>query len=172
MRRVQFIAAFALPLLALPAQAGAQVRQQAQLRPQDTVIRYYRALNARDYRAAYALWSGGGQASGQSFAAFKAGFACTRSTHVKLAGPVRLEGAAGSLYAEVPVQVRAQLNSGRLQMFTGHYVLHKNNTGTGDPDSWNWHLYRADLQERGGASGRLPPPPELSARPATLPSCA
>ncbi|GHG10981.1 hypothetical protein GCM10017783_24240 [Deinococcus piscis] len=137
----QAFVGFGLMLLPLPAQA-----QSAQSRPQDTVIRYYNALAARDYRAAYALWSEGGQASGQTFVAFKAGFAQTRSTYVWVTGLAQIEGAAGSLYATVPVRVKAQLNDGRWQSFAGSYVLRKNNTGTGDPQTWNWHLYRGMLR--------------------------
>lgn len=115
-------------------------------RPQDIVIRYYEAIGQRDYAAAYALWSGSGQASGKTLAQFGAGFANTASTFVRVTGPVRLEGAAGSVYAIVPVEVRAQLKSGERQRFSGSYVLRRNNTGTGSAESQRWHIYKGFLQ--------------------------
>ena len=43
------------------------------------VRRYYAAIERRQYRAAYREWSGGGAASGQSYATFAHGFRANRA---------------------------------------------------------------------------------------------
>ena len=98
------------------------------------------------HSAAYHLWAQEGRVSGQTFAAFKSGFADTAATFVRVTGPARTEGAAGTVYAAVPVEVRARLKGGQLQHFAGEYILRRNNTGTGDPASWLWHIDRAALR--------------------------
>ncbi len=61
-----------------------------------SVIReYYAAINAHDYRNAYELWSGKGEASSQTFADFTNGFAETASVSLNVGKPGVIEGAAG-----------------------------------------------------------------------------
>ena len=53
-----------------------------------SVIReYYAAINAHDYRNAYELWSGKGEASSQTFADFTNGFAETASVSLNVGKP-------------------------------------------------------------------------------------
>ncbi|MVN89127.1 hypothetical protein GO986_20515 [Deinococcus sp. HMF7620] len=133
-----------LPLLFL-APTLSPAEAQSGTRPQDVIITYYNALGHKNYAAAYALWDRQGQNSGKSYAAFKNGFAQTYATYVAITGPVRIEGAAGSLYATVPVKVTAQLKNGQQQSFCGNYVVRKNNTG-GSAASQVWRIDRATLR--------------------------
>ena len=108
---------------------------------------YYEAINHGDFSAAYSLWSGDGEASGQSFAAFKRGFADTARTAVDASPPTDSEGAAGSVYIEVPVTVNAELKDGTRQRFSGTYTLRRVNDVQGaTPQGLSWHLTSATLK--------------------------
>lgn len=128
-------------------QAPARGSSQA---ARDALRRYYQAIDSGDYRSAYALWWSGAQdnqnASGKTLQQFKAGFAHTQSSRADIGKPGRIEGAAGSRYIKIPVIVRAILEDGRRQRFTGHYTLRR----IGDVDgasraAQQWHIYSADL---------------------------
>ncbi|WP_126173850.1 nuclear transport factor 2 family protein [Altericroceibacterium xinjiangense] len=115
--------------------------------PEAALQAYYRAIDAGDWDAAYQLWNRGGAASGQTLSEFREGFAATRSTTVAITGPVRTEGAAGSLYATVPVEVEAVQNDGTRQRFTGSYVLRRVNDVPGaSVEQLRWHIYSAALK--------------------------
>ncbi|MBX6366021.1 MAG: hypothetical protein IRZ00_19410 [Gemmatimonadetes bacterium] len=110
------------------------------------VIRdYYGAIARRDYAAAYALWGDGGRASGQSLDAFRRGYAGTASVEVVPGTPGRIEGAAGSRYVEVPVEVHARTADGARQCFRGAYTLRRVVVDGAPPADRRWHIYTAKL---------------------------
>jgi hypothetical protein len=115
----------------------------------DALVRaYYAAIEAGDYKAAYAAWGSDGAASGQSFEEFKDGFAETAHTVVEVVGPVETGAAAGSIYATVPVVVRADRKDGRRQNYTGSYVVRRANDVPGaTPAQLRWHIDSADVRE-------------------------
>ncbi|MBU7586845.1 MAG: hypothetical protein KAF91_29010, partial [Nostoc sp. TH1S01] len=84
---------------------------------------YYDAIARQDYKQAYLAWDGDGSASKQSFEEFQQGFANTASVAEEVGKPVNLEGAAGSLYIEVPVTVTAVTTNGTPQRFRGSQDL-------------------------------------------------
>jgi hypothetical protein len=115
--------------------------------PEDAVRAYYAAIDAGEFARAYRLWGQDGEASGQSYAQFRQGFAATRSTQVTISGPVESEGAAGSIYATVPVTVDATLKDGTRQRFAGEYVLRRVNDVPGaSEEQLNWHIESASLK--------------------------
>lgn len=118
------------------------------VQPADVVRQYYAAIDARNYPAAYALWGQEGQASGQTLPAFERGFASTEHVRAIVGDSVRIEGAAGSQYATVPVTVDATLRDGRAQHFTGTYTVRRAMVDGATPAQRRWHIYKADLQER------------------------
>ena len=111
----------------------------------EVVRRYYAAIAARDYRAAYALWGDGGAASGQSFEDFAGGFANTAHVEAEVGEPGRVEGAAGSRYVEVPVTVRARTEDGEEQVFEGSLTLRRAVVDGATPEQRRWRLYTADV---------------------------
>lgn len=115
--------------------------------PADVVRRYYAAIGAGDYATAYALWGGGGQASGKSAREFAAGFARTARVAVAVTDSTRLEGAAGSQYATVPVRVDALLRDGREQHFSGTYTLRRSMVDGTSAEQRRWTIYKASLRE-------------------------
>lgn len=126
-----------------PVSSGDTIRAAT---PEAAVRAYYDAIDAGDFAGAYRLWRDGGAASGQGYEAFRRGFAETRSTEVTITGPVAQEGAAGSIYATVPVEVNAVLQDGTQQRFVGEYVLRRVNDVPGATEEQrSWHIESARL---------------------------
>jgi hypothetical protein len=114
--------------------------------PADAVRKYYAFLEAKDYPRAYAMWGEGGLASKQTYEQFAAGFSRTAHTRVTTLGPVSIEGAAGSSYAEVRVRVDATTTDGEEQKFGGAYVVRRANDVPGATDAQlRWHFDAARL---------------------------
>jgi hypothetical protein len=112
------------------------------------ILLYYDAIQRRDFAAAFALWSGGGLASGQSRDAFAAGFARTARVDVRITGPVSIEGAAGSQYATVPVELDTRLVDGKEQHFAGSYVVRRSMVDGATDDQRRWRIYSASIRPR------------------------
>ena len=140
MRTFIALAAFSLaaPALAAPATSNGAARLVVQ--------RYYSALNRGDYKTAYALWDQDGASSGQSYAAFRQGFAQTKSTRVVTGAPNNPDAGMSQRWIDVPVDVYATLKNGTRQHFRGTYTLHRVVAGVGAPVSQqSWHLSSAKL---------------------------
>jgi hypothetical protein len=127
--------------------AGVQTAQAAAATPQQAVNlihTYYSRISHKQYAAAFALREklpNGNAANGQSFAQFKQGFLTTRSVSVVTgpAGPI--DGAAGSLFIEIPVKVRAVSVAGKVSRFSGHYTLRSSNVSA----DHRWRIFSAAL---------------------------
>lgn len=130
----------------LPTAADADTAANAN--PTDIVRRYYDALKRRQYDSAYALWGQSGQASGKTRAQFANGFAETAQTNATIGDSVRVEGAAGSQYATVPVAVDAVLRNGTHQHFVGTYIVRRAIADGATAEQRRWHIYSAHLEKR------------------------
>jgi len=118
--------------------------------PQDavSVVRdYYAAIDARQFGRAYVLWSGGGDASGQTPQQFAGGFADTRQVVVETDAPGRIDAAAGSRYIEVPVAVRATHADGSVHRYVGAYTLRRAVVDGASAEQRAWRIASADLRE-------------------------
>jgi hypothetical protein len=119
-----------------------------QSQPVYLIASYYSAINLGNYARAYAYWDGH-EPNSATLGQFIQGFANTESVEGWAILPLATEGAAGSLYAEVPVLLRATLTDGDQQLFAGCFTAHRSNVPVGDntePDP-NWHLFDATLEE-------------------------
>lgn len=104
----------------------------------DRVVRYYlQALEARQWDAAARAW---GVQSGVTGATLKAAY--DRATPPRFeSGKGRIEGAAGSLYYEVPVSVRFGTDGPGER---GALVLRRaNNVPGATPAQLRWHIERS-----------------------------
>lgn len=108
---------------------------------------YYLAINARDYATAYAQWSDGGRASGQSPQQFSNGFTGTEGVSAELGTPGPVEGAAGSRYVQIPVSLQARMTDGTLQHFAGSYTLRMSVVDGATAAQRSWHIASASLRE-------------------------
>jgi hypothetical protein len=130
-----------------PADATAPLDEVSADRARATAVihDYYAAIDARRYRDAYALWASGGAASGQSLEAFSAGFARTDSVAVRLGTPGAIEGAAGSRYLDVPVDIVAVQSDGTRQRFAGTYTLRRTVVDGATPEQRSWRIQSARI---------------------------
>lgn len=108
---------------------------------------YYSAIQAGQYPRAYALWSGGGQASGQTAQQFAAGFADTASVAVAVGSPGRVDAAAGSRFVEVPVVLTATRSDGSVHRYAGAYTLRRAVVDGASEEQRAWRIASADLRE-------------------------
>ena len=131
-----------------PGDAGSPKAASDASSAADVVRRYYDEINGARYDSAYALWDGSGKASGKSRAQFASGFAQTKRATVAVGDSVRIEGAAGSQYATVPVTVEAIQRDGTTQHFSGTYTLRRSMVDGATPAQRSWHIYSAHLQQR------------------------
>ena len=108
---------------------------------------YYAAINGGDFGRAHALWSEGGNASGQSLQQFANGFADTTGVSVQIDAPGRVDAAAGSRYIEVPVAIDAKQRDGSVRQFVGAYVLRRAVADGASAEQRQWRIASADLRE-------------------------
>ena len=104
--------------------------------PLQTLASYYSAINARDYRRAFRFWD----SPPSSFEQFARGFADTDRVRLLVEPSTRVEGAAGSVYAEIPTVVIATTRSGNDRVFAGCYVMRRSNV-----QDRGWQIYRGEV---------------------------
>jgi hypothetical protein len=134
---------------AVPASSG-DAQAPAEPAPADAVAvvqAYYAAIAARQYPRAYALWSGGGDASGQTAQQFAGGFADTASVSAEVGEPGRVDAAAGSRYIEIPVSITATRRDGSVHRYAGAYTLRRAVVDGATDEQRAWRIASADLRE-------------------------
>ncbi len=118
--------------------------------PEDavTVMRqYYAHVNRGSFGNAYALWSDGGRASGQSPQQFANGFANATGVAVELMQPGRVDANAGSRYIEVPVAITTTYRDGSQRRYVGAYTLRRAVGGGARGEQRAWRIASADIRE-------------------------
>jgi hypothetical protein len=108
---------------------------------------YYSAIRAHDFLRAYRMWEASGQRNVRSYAQFASGFDSTETVDVKAGAPGRVEGAAGSRYVTVPVEIDSRLRDGTRQRFTGTYTLRRVVVPGASAAQRRWHLYAASIRQ-------------------------
>ena len=108
---------------------------------------YYAAINARNYAQAFALWSDGGRATGQSPQQFANGFARTNGVSLEVMPPGRIDAAANARYIEVPVALSTTLDDGSQRRYVGMYTLRRTVVAGASPEQPGWRITSADLRE-------------------------
>lgn len=124
------------PFTATSAQGAANVMQT-----------YYALIGEGKYGEAWRLWSDGGKASNQTEAAFAQSFKAYRSYHAQTGGPGPVEGAAGSLYVEVPIVIYGRYADGRELHQSGKATLRRVNDVPGATvEQRKWHIAKIDVK--------------------------
>jgi hypothetical protein len=108
---------------------------------------YYAAIVARDYGAAWRLWSDDGAASHQTLQQFANGFADTTGIGVEIGTPGDEDAGAGQRYIEVPVTVTATHADGSMHRYAGSYVLHRTVVDGASAAQRAWRIDSAKLRE-------------------------
>jgi hypothetical protein len=109
--------------------------------PLSALNSYYEAINAKDYRRAFQYW----ESPTQSYDQFVRGFSETESVQLLIDPVPRIEGAAGSAYANISTVVISRQARRGERIFAGCYVMRKSNVQTDGADPATWHIYRATL---------------------------
>jgi hypothetical protein len=142
----KFLTLFVLIFAAAGGAFAQTARTDNAAGPLEMLSAYYDAVNRKDYRRAYGYW----QSPAESFENFTRGFAETKNVRLIVEPPGRIEGAAGSLYAEVPAVLIAEQTSGGRKIFAGCYTLRKPNLSPEEAGGESgWRIYRADMREAG-----------------------
>jgi hypothetical protein len=115
--------------------------------PAAVVREYYAAIRGHDFLRAYRMWESSGQSGVRSYAQFEAGFDSTETVDAKVGAPGRVEGAAGSRFVTVPVEIDARLRNGARQRFTGSYTLRRVVVPGASAAQRRWHLYAANIRQ-------------------------
>ena len=111
---------------------------------------YFRLVGERIFVEAHKLWTTGSELSDGAFAA---SFDPYRDYRGIITGSGRMEGAAGSSYFEVPVEVTGRLKSGERFRQTGTFTLRRVNDVPGaTPEQLQWRIYKTDLKPRSVAT--------------------
>lgn len=124
-----------------PADASAAVPSTLKAGPADIVRHYYALIGEHRYGEAWALWSDDGKASNETAEAFAASFADIRRYDAVVGDPGPIEGAAGSLYATVPVEVTGEKADGTPIHIKGNVTLRRVNDVPGSTaEQRQWHI--------------------------------
>jgi hypothetical protein len=109
----------------------------------DVVQTYYALLEAGRRGEARRSWRGGGDSSGSGEAEFAAGFAAYSEYHAQVGAPGAIEGAAGSLYVEVPVVVYGRRKGGGPFHRRATVTLRRVNDVPGSSaEDRKWHIHK------------------------------
>jgi hypothetical protein len=115
----------------------------------NVVQSYYALVESGRYPQAWRLWSDGGRASGMSAQAFAASFDRYSEYHANIGAPGEIEGAAGSLFVEVPVQVYGRLRSGEPFHMLGPVRLRRCNHVPGcSAEQLKWRIAASGVRPR------------------------
>jgi heat shock protein HslJ len=115
--------------------------------PVEMLASYFNAVNRREYERAYGYW----QTPSNTLAEFARGYAETVSVRLIVEPPTVIDGAAGSLYAEIPAVLIALQRDGSRRIFAGCYVTRKSNLRPPDaPKEDVWHIYKAKMRPAAG----------------------
>lgn len=106
---------------------------------------YFDAIASREYQAAWALrWKGEGDGT-ESWEAFRDAYDLYAEHHATVGIPGPVEGAAGSLYVEVPVQLYGRMKSGEPFSSAGTVTLRRVNDVPGSTaEQRRWRIYSRD----------------------------
>jgi len=106
-----------------------------------------KALEARDYDAAYALWGADAHArSGMESTEHRQWWARFKTVNVA-ARDGQMEGAAGSSFYTAPVAIVGKLRNGAPYRLEGSVTLRRvNNVPGATADQLRWHLEKVDLK--------------------------
>lgn len=111
---------------------------------------YWALIEQGRYGEAYDLWSSEGEASGMGREDFAASFDKYSEIHAMIGAPGPVEGAAGSLYVEIPVQVYGRMaDDGSEFNMIGPMILRRVNDVPGaTAEQLEWRIYESDMDAR------------------------
>ena len=129
----------------------------------NVVQTYYAHLEQGEFRKAWLLWGGRGEASGMTAQAFAASFGKYSEYHANIGAPGEIDAGAGQRYVTVPVQVYGRLKEGNRPFYMlGSVTLHRTEVDGASAEQRSWRIRSADIKPRPGEA-EPPPAPSPSA---------
>lgn len=120
------------PFTATSAQGAANVVQT-----------YFALIEERKYADAARLWNDRGSADGMSAGEFAASFAQYRDYHAEVFAPGDTEGAAGSIYVDVPARIYGVRTSGaKFERRVTVSLRRVNGVDGATPEQLRWHIFQ------------------------------
>lgn len=114
--------------------------------PSSVLQQYFHALGAGQFDQAYALWRTQSHQAPASPADLKSQYNDVASIQMTVTGDTRTEGAAGTVYATVPITVTEHTRDGTDKSRTGKCVLARsNNVPASAAKAQHWQLHSCDL---------------------------
>jgi hypothetical protein len=115
----------------------------------NVVQTYFAELEGGHYDRAWRLLGPGGRIGWKDEAAFARAFKAYQSYHAQVGAPGPIEGAAGSLYVDVPVQVYGRRVSGEEAHDRGTATLRRVNDVPGStPEQRSWRIFKLTVAPR------------------------
>ncbi len=106
-------------------------------------------LEQKKFAEARLLWGDNGRASGLTEREFVESYAKYAEVHAEVGRPGEPEGAAGSVYVEVPVRLYGKLKSGAPFNLVGTMTLKRVNDVPGSSaEQRRWHIASSNLKPR------------------------
>ena len=102
-----------------------------------------KALSEGRFADARAMWSDGGNASGRDPSAFAAAFAGVEGLELGLGEPGAKEGAAGSIYIEIPATLTGTGTGGPWRVEEPVILRRVNNVDGSTEEQRRWHIAKA-----------------------------
>ena len=109
----------------------------------DVVQTYFALLGERRYAEAQALWGAGGVGAED----FADAFSAYAQYRAQVGAPGEIEGAAGSLYVEIPVAIYGRRTNGQEFRQRGAITLRRVNNVPGATEAQlRWHIERSSVE--------------------------
>ena len=144
MKCTPFAAIAAVFFTSLPAALAAETPYLDNRSDPEAVIQsFYNAINRKEYARAWGYF--GETKPAKDFEAFSKGYEDTTDVEVRTGG-VGEEGAAGSIYFNVPVAISATAKDGDEKIFAGCYTLRQVNATIQSPPFNPIHIEKAGLK--------------------------
>ena len=139
---MKFLVSLLIGLAFLSSIAEADDNLDDRSSPESLIRSLYSAINHHEYARA---WSYYGDPPAKDFATYSKGFENTDHVDV-LVGDVTGDGAAGSIFFNVPVAIHAKDAKGTASYFAGCYVLRQVNGAIQEPPYTPLHIQSAKLK--------------------------
>ena len=120
--------------------------------PEAVITSYYNAINRHEYARAFSYY--GGDTAPSNYDRWERGYEDTLVVEVRF-GEVTEEGAAGSVYYNVPVKLDVETTEGQHRYFLGCYVVRLANPAIQGVPFVPMHIEDASLRR---STSRTPPP--------------
>lgn len=107
---------------------------------------YYTRIRSGDFAGAQSAWAAA-EAAAPSAAQLAAEFSGASTIDLRMGDPRPAEGAAGTIYIEVPATITTTLADGSVRQQAGRYTLRRSQVDGATPEQRAWKIAAVDLRD-------------------------